>query len=88
VIRHSLGRRHRLLGVAGLALSLVVAMQSHGGAATIDWRGNATTTAWATGTNWVGDTAPANSTATDIARFNQTSYDFQPDAGTRSIIDL
>lgn len=85
MIGHCLGRRHRSLGVAGLALSLVLAMQSHGGAATIDWRGNATTTAWATGTNWVGDAAPANSTATDIASFNQTSYLSEPNAGTRSI---
>ncbi len=36
-------------------------------AATIVWANNGGT--WATGANWVGGTAPANSTTTDIASF-------------------
>jgi autotransporter-associated beta strand protein len=49
-------------------------------AATIDWKSDAGTAAWATGTNWVGDIAPANDLTTDFARFNQASYAFQPAA--------
>ena len=54
-------------------------------AAVIDWSATASSTAWNLGANWVGGAAPANSLSTDIARFDQTSYAFQPDAGTVSI---
>ena len=58
-------------------------------AATIDWNppvsGSGGSTAWATGTNWTGNTAPTNDLITDVARFDQASYNFSPDAGTTSI---
>lgn len=53
--------------------------------ATIDWSSTAATTALATGTNWIGGTAPTNNLTSDIARFDQTSYLSQPNAGTTSI---
>lgn len=41
---------------------------------------------WSNNANWIGGVAPANDTTTDIARFNQTSYANQPNAGSsRSI---
>ncbi len=44
---------------------------------------------WGTGGNWIDGTAPANDITTDIARFNQTSYNSQPNAGTsRSIAGI
>lgn len=49
-------------------------------ATVIDWKSNGGSATWATGTNWVGDIAPAKDLTTDIARFNQTSYNFQPSA--------
>jgi hypothetical protein len=60
------------------AASLIALSTAH--AAVIDWKSNAGSVTWATGTNWVGDVAPAKDLATDIARFNQTSYAFQPQA--------
>ena len=68
------------LVVAALALTPVAA-----GAAVVDWSGTAAATDWGTGTNWVGDAAPANDLTTDIARFAQTSFVNQPDAGTTSV---
>lgn len=60
-------------------------------AATKDWNppsaGSGGSTAWATGANW-GGTAPVNDLTTDIARFDQTSYNFQPNAGTTSITGI
>jgi fibronectin-binding autotransporter adhesin len=53
--------------------------------ATRDWSATAADTVWATGSNWVGGNAPADSLTTDDARFNQTSYTSQPNYGTRSI---
>jgi autotransporter-associated beta strand protein len=41
------------------------------------WSG-ATDTAWATGTNWVGGSAPASSLTTDIANFNLPTYGGNP----------
>src|SRR5690606_40591171 len=41
--------------------------------------------AWTFGSNWIGGIAPANDLTTDIARFNQTAYATQPNAGTISI---
>lgn len=52
-------------------------------AATICWTGG-TSTAWATGSNWVGGVAPANDATTDIACFNQTSYTNLPTIGNAS----
>ena len=52
------------------------------------WKGNGTSTAWTLGTNWVSGTAPSNSTTTDTALFNQTSYSFQPNYGTTSIAGI
>ena len=60
------------------AASLIVLSTAH--AAVIDWKSNAGSVTWATGTNWVGDVAPVKDLTTDIARFNQTSYAFQPQA--------
>lgn len=51
----------------------------------IDWKADAATSNWATGTNWEGDNAPINDLIEHIARFNQTSYVSQPNAGMRSI---
>ncbi|MEO8613742.1 MAG: autotransporter-associated beta strand repeat-containing protein [Luteolibacter sp.] len=61
-------------------------------ATTLDWNppvvGSGGSVTWATGGNWVGGTAPTNDLTTHIARFNQTSYNFQPNAGTTSINGL
>lgn len=66
-------------GLCALTLSgaLLFAIQS-AQAATIDWNGS--TSAWATGTNWTGNTAPTNNLTTDIARFDKTTYTAQPTA--------
>ncbi len=40
------------------------------------------------GGNWAGGAVPANSLTTDIANFDQSSYAFQPNAGTTSINGL
>ena len=56
-------------------------------ATVIDWDGSADLL-WATGANWTGgapDTAPANDTTTDIARFNLGSYAGSISAVTRSV---
>ena len=63
-----------------IALSISIGAPLLSQAATIDWKSDATTTAWATGSNWIGGVAPANDLTTDIASFNQTSYAFQPGA--------
>jgi hypothetical protein len=54
---------------------------------TIDWSSTAATNSWSTGTNWINNQAPADSTLAsgDFARFNQTSYTSQPSAGTRGV---
>ena len=57
-------------------------------AATYDWSATATSVTWTTAGNWVQGTVPANDLLTDYARFNQTSYAFQPTAGTRSLLGL
>jgi len=66
-------------------LGLVAVQPAH--AATIDWSATAGDATWATDANWDGTppTAPADNITDDIARFNKTSYTFQPDGGTRSI---
>jgi fibronectin-binding autotransporter adhesin len=68
-----------------LAVGIILLSIHSGGATTIDWSAIATTTAWSLGTNWDGLGAPANDLTTDIARFDKTSYVFQPNSGTRSI---
>jgi autotransporter-associated beta strand protein len=67
---------------ASAGLALIAPLTAN--AATIDWSGTTDGT-WATGANWVGGVAPANSLLTDIANFNLASYTNQPDAGTTSI---
>ncbi len=57
-------------------------------AANITWSDTAGSTAWATGSNWVGGVAPVDTTGTDNAVFNSTSYTNQPNYGTRSINQL
>ena len=69
-----------------LAGSILAALHAH--AAVIDWKPTSGDTVWATGSNWIGETAPFNDLTTDIARFNQTSYAFQPSAGTTSITGI
>jgi len=81
----------RLAGyLASAAIACTAAPVSQ--AATIDWNppnaGGGGSVTWATGTNWTGGAAPANSLTTDIARFNGTSYNFQPNAGTTSIAGI
>lgn len=57
-------------------------------ATTLDWSPTAGTTAWATGSNWVGGASPTSDLTTHIARFNQTGYTNQPNYGTTSINGL
>ena len=54
-------------------------------ATTLTWNSTASTTAWATGANWIGGSAPANDLTTNIALFDSTSYTSQPNYGTTSI---
>lgn len=80
-LKNQLLHRVSLLGKSlqyTAAASLIVLSTAH--AAVIDWKSNAGSVTWATGTNWVGDAAPVKDLTTDIARFNQTSYAFQPQA--------
>lgn len=69
-----------VVGVAGQALAATI----------INWDGD-TSTAWATGDNWAGGTAPTNDLTTHIAQFDLASYappSFAPNAGTTSINGL
>lgn len=78
----------KLLSVLLVSCSLIF---SAGAATDVFWSSTAGTTAWATDGNWIGGTAPANTTdfATGaVAVFNQTSYTSQPNTGTRSIYGL
>src|SRR5438094_664367 len=68
-----------------LVISLLVLSVPDAHANLITWSGTAGTTAWTTGTNWFGNTAPANDVTTDIAVFNSTSYTSVPDSATVSI---
>lgn len=57
-------------------------------AAIIDWDGSSSTT-FSTGANWSTNTAPANSTTTDIARFGSITFTNQPTlTASRSINGL
>ncbi len=70
--RVAAARRPRLRAaprVAAWALATVLALPAS--AATMTWSG-ASGTDWATGGNWIGNTAPANTTYTDAARFADT----------------
>ena len=71
-----------------LSTSVAVLLSHAACAAVIDWNATGTSTAWATGGNWDGGIAPADSLTQDIARFNKTSYLFQPNAGTTSIAGI
>jgi fibronectin-binding autotransporter adhesin len=74
--------------VAGLALWLGLGeLPQSAQAATIVWEN--TGTAFATGGNWVGGTAPANDTTTDIGSFQSATVSFNPQlTGSRSIAGL
>ena len=82
----------RLAGYLASVAVLAWAAAPVSQAATVDWSppnaGGGGSVTWATGTNWTGGAAPANSLTTDIARFNGTSYNFQPNAGTTSIAGI
>ena len=67
------GRTAVLLALAFAA----VAVGRDARAATITWDGS-DSTAWATGANWVGGTAPASSLTTDIANFDLPTYGGNP----------
>lgn len=73
------------IGLLAGAFLLASGFAPPASAATVLWKPDAGSADWANGDNWVGGTAPANNTADDIAVFNQASYAFQPNAGTRSI---
>jgi autotransporter-associated beta strand protein len=77
---HWLARPRRVLCVH--AMGCVGFVVNSAQAATIDWSALATSTTWASGFNWDGLAAPG---ATDIARFNKTSYVSQPNSGTTNI---
>jgi len=77
-------RRSALLSLAPATLIAAISGIFPVQASTIYWDGSAST-AWATGTNWDGNVAPANDLVTDIAIFDLASYPNQPDAGTTSI---
>ncbi len=73
------------LVAAGIAGSIGLLGAFSARAAVIDWSGTAATTAWATGSNWIGGTPPTNDLITDVARFDQTAYVTQPNAGSTSV---
>lgn len=68
------------------AVALVAATLGSANASNITWSNNGTT--WATGTNWLGGVAPANSLTTDTALFNSTTFTQQPNTGTTSIAGI
>jgi autotransporter-associated beta strand protein len=74
------------LAVAG---SLVMGISSASAQTTVNWDGDTSAT-WGTAANW--DTAPGNSTTTNIANFNLATYGgnpvFAPNAGTTSIAGI
>ena len=82
---HTLKTKTSFVPVSALLIGLVLCFAQPARAGTFDWSATAADTLWASGSNWVGGTAPADSLTTDIARFNQTSYANQPNYGTRSI---
>jgi autotransporter-associated beta strand protein len=82
----SLFRHVRLLIAAAGCFAGVITQPAV--AATVSWDGD-TSSAWASGSNWVGGTPPANDTTSDLAAFVFGSLpSFQPDAGTTSVTGL
>jgi autotransporter-associated beta strand protein len=85
-----INRTNRFLGLLGrffAASAICISFFGLAHAADIAWNGT-TDAAWASGGNWAGGVAPANSITTDKAVFNLTTYPNQPDAGTTSINGL
>ena len=74
-----------------LTTSLGMACVSHGAVNPITWSGASGTdpTAWADGTNWVGNAAPTDDLVTDAAVFDLADFTGkQPNAGTRSVAGI
>lgn len=64
---------------------LALAIATNSNAALIYWDGD-TSTAWNTGANWVGGTAPTNDSTADQAGFDFAVLPtFQPNTGTRQV---
>jgi fibronectin-binding autotransporter adhesin len=69
------------------ALSAMLSEQASAATgSTIDWSASAGSVTWATNGNWVLGTAPISDLTTNIARFNQTGYAFQPTATSNGSI--
>jgi len=85
--RGSRSPRSLFIGVSAI---LGACVQPLGAQTAIDFSSTASSGSnWNTGANWVGGVAPANDLTTNIARFDQTSYANQPNAGSsRSIAGL
>lgn len=66
---------------------LAAAISAPASAATIAWSGT-TDSAWNTGSNWAGNSAPADDMTTDSAVFSLVAYPNQPDAFTNSVAGL
>lgn len=77
--------------LAGLMLAVCVVMallSQRSVAGTVSWEGGVST-AWASGTNWIGGAAPADDTTTDLAAFTfAASPAHAPNAGIRSIAGI
>ena len=69
-------------------VTLLLAVVTTSSAATLNWQSAGTNSTWSNGANWSGGVAPANSISADVASFDQTSYAFQPNAGTTSVNGL
>ena len=68
------------------AIAVLLLSQTAQAATPITWSGVSNTT-WATGTNWVGNSAPANDLTSNTALFNGT-FTNQPNYGTTSVAGL
>lgn len=80
-----IGRRLLVMVVCALALQMGAGSLR---AAIIDWDGSSSTT-FSTGGNWSTNSAPSNSTTTDIARFGSIAFTNQPTlTASRSINGL
>ena len=65
------------LSLPAAGVSVLLAAATAANAATITWDGS-DSTAWTTGANWGGGTAPANDLTTDIANFDLATYGGNP----------